>query len=223
MKKLLLFWICIFAISCTTQKEEYLEQDSIIEKGRLVEKLLSEKGIQIEASHGKVFANMSENERLEILGRMKSDEINSLFKWREELDNMKFVSTKDINYIPLTRNSSREITIRGSAKEEENGFRVLSMKVGLKANNDGVNIGETTAEGRGFDRWEGNSTTAKSSSFHNGNANVGVKGQVFRSTGWGMDVSVPFYMTGYVTKSGESLTDGLIEHFRSSSEIYDDI
>lgn len=98
MKKFLLLLICVFAISCTTQKEENLEQESIIEKGRLVEKLLSEKGIQVEASHGKAFANMSENERLEILGKMKSDEINSLFKWREELDNMKFISNKDINY-----------------------------------------------------------------------------------------------------------------------------
>ena len=39
------------------------------------------------------------------------------------------------------------------------------MKIGLKTNNDGVNIGETTAEGRGFYKWEGNPTTAKSSSF----------------------------------------------------------
>ena len=38
-----------------------------------------------------------------------------------------------------------------------------------------------------------------------------------------MDASVTFYMTGYVTKSGESLTDGLIEHFRAGSEYYDEI
>lgn len=222
MKNLLLLWICIFAVSCTSQEEESSEQVSIIERGRLVEKLFSERGLHMHKYEGKELALMDENARLEILGKMKSDEISSLLKWQEELDNMKFVSTKDLNYIPLTRNSSREITIKGSAEEETNGFRVLSMELGLKANNDGVNIGKTTAEGKGFDRWEVNPTTAKSSSFRNNNANVGVRGQVFRETGLG-EAWKYFYMTGYVTKSDNSLTDGLIENFRSSSEFYDGI
>lgn len=221
MKNLLLLWICIFAISCTTQEEESSEQMSIIEKGRLVEKLLNERGLHIHKYEGQELALMDENARLEILGKVKSDEINSLFKWQEELKNMKFSSTKDINYIPLTRNSSREITIRGSAEEEEKGHLFLSMKVGLTMNNDGVNVGETTAEGRGFDEWK--STTSKTSGFNNNKADVGAKGEVFRYAGGGMSASMDFYMTGYVTKSGESLTDGLIEHFRAGSEYYDNI
>ena len=221
MKKLLLLWICIFAISCTTQEEESSEQMSIIEKGRLVEKLLNERGLHIHKYEGQELALMDENARLEILGKVKSDEINSLFKWQEELKNMKFSSAKDINYIPLTRNSSREITIRGSAEEEEKGHQFLSLKVGLTMNNDGVNVGETTAEGRGFDEWK--STTSTTSGFNNNKAEVGAKGEVFRYAGGGMSASMDFYMTGYVTKSGESLTDGLIEHFRAGSEYYDNI
>lgn len=49
------------------------------------------------------------------------------------------------------------------------------------------------------------------------------KGEVFRYAGGGMSASMDFYMTGYVTKSGESLTDGLIEHFRAGSEYYNNI
>lgn len=78
-------WICIFAISCTTQEEESSEQMSIIEKGRLVEKLLNERGLHIHKYEGEELALMDENARLEILGKVKSDEINSLFKWQEEL------------------------------------------------------------------------------------------------------------------------------------------
>lgn len=90
---------------------------------------------------------------------------------------MKFSSTKDINYISLTRNSSREITIRGNV-EEEKGHLFLSMKVGLTMNNDGVNVGETTAEGKGFDEWK--STTSTTSGFNNNKAEVGAKRRGFQ-------------------------------------------
>ena len=173
--------------------------------------LLQEHNVEVDELDGINLSILDPIDKKRILGEANLDSIYAMLKFVDIINRTTFKTPSDINYIPLTRGAN-ELTIRGSAEEEEK--RNLELKLGYSSNN--LYVLGSNALADNFSDWQQKST--KTSSLSSNTAKAGAEGTVEIH-----GIRVTFYMTGYVNRDDTGLTDGLVEHFRTGNDYWKDI
>lgn len=210
MKTLLFFVFSLFLVSCSVQEEEH-DQLSILKKGELIMGLLQEHNVEVEELDGINLSTLNPIDKKRILGEANLDSIYAMLKFVDIINRTTFKTPSDINYIPLTRGTNK-LTIRGNAEEEEK--KNLELELGYSS--DKLYVLGSKALADNFSDWQQKST--KASSFSSNTAKAGAEGTVEVH-----GIRVTFYMTGYVNRDGTGLTDGLVEHFRTGDDYWNNI